>query len=125
LFPEVVPSLEALKVAGYKLALASSSDHAAIDHILSENALAAYFPVVLSGQDFKESKPNPEIYLTAMKRLGAAPEETLIIEDSAVGIRSGKAAGATVWAIEYKDVEIDQSEADLLIDDLSVIAEKL
>ncbi|MDR2977134.1 MAG: HAD family phosphatase [Streptococcaceae bacterium] len=125
LFPEVVPTLTALKNAGYKLALASSSDRAAIDHILSENSLATYFTEVLSGQDFKESKPNPEIYLTAMKRLGVVPDETLIIEDSTVGIKAGKASGATVWAIEYKDIDIDQSEADLLIDDLSVLAEKL
>ncbi|GAB2025584.1 HAD family phosphatase [Lactovum odontotermitis] len=121
LFPEVKPTLEFLKNAGCKLALASSSTYEEIENVLTTNEIEHYFDEILSGEDFKQSKPNPEIYQTAMKRLKVEPTETLIIEDSKIGIEAGKASGATVWAIEYKDIDIDQSEADLLIDNLQAL----
>ena len=87
--------------------------------------LAKYFDVVLSGDDFKESKPNPEIYQVAMKELDAAPTETLIIEDSTKGITAGVAAGATVWRIRDHQFGLDQSGAVELFDTLTQINARL
>ncbi len=49
--------------------------------------------IVLSGEEFKESKPNPEIYLTALQHLNVEANQALIIEDSEKGIAAGVAAG--------------------------------
>jgi HAD superfamily hydrolase (TIGR01509 family) len=125
LFPDVVELLELLQAAGYKIGMASSSDHSQIERCLSEANLGRYFDVTCSGEDFIETKPNPEIYLTAMKKLGVTASETLIIEDSSMGISAGKAAGASVWAIRDDFFGLDQSQADLLVKNLHEVKEKL
>ncbi|MDM5144080.1 Phosphorylated carbohydrates phosphatase [Lactococcus lactis] len=92
--------LEFLRQKEVKIALASSSSMFDIKQMLDIHQLSSYFDVILSGNDFKQTKPNPEIYLTAMSELGVEATESLIIEDSEKGIQAGEAAGATVWAIE-------------------------
>ena len=83
--------------------------------------LLPYFEIILSGESFKESKPNPEIYEVAMKRLSVTPEETLIIEDSQKGIAAGVASGATVWGIKDYHFGLDQRRAARLFDTLTQI----
>ncbi|MDR0299502.1 MAG: HAD family phosphatase [Streptococcaceae bacterium] len=125
LFPGAVSLLSFLQQSDYKLAIASSSDHQQIERCFREANLGRYFDEVCSGEDFKETKPHPEIYLTAMAKLEVTAEETLVIEDSTMGIEAGKAAGATVWAIRDNFFGMDQSQADLLVDNLEGIREKL
>ena len=71
LFPGVEETLKQLKARGKKLALASSSSFASIEKMLSDTGLYAYFELVTSGGMFKESKPNPEIYLFTAKEAEA------------------------------------------------------
>ena len=54
---------------------------------------------VISADDVVNTKPHPEAYLTAMDRLGVAPEETIVLEDSVPGATSALAAGAFVYAV--------------------------
>jgi beta-phosphoglucomutase-like phosphatase (HAD superfamily) len=63
-----------------------------------------------------KSKPDPAIYLKAMALLGAAPQDCLVIEDSEVGIRAGKNAGATVVAFCGSAITQDTREADYQAD---------
>ena len=77
-----------------------------------------FFDVVLSGEEFKESKPNPEIYLTALKHLNVEVNQALIIEDSEKGIAAGVAAGVEVWAIKDNRFGMDQGAAKGLLDNL-------
>lgn len=49
---------------------------------------------IISGDDVKEPKPNPECFLCAMKSVGASPRETIIFEDSAMGLEAAKRSGA-------------------------------
>lgn len=58
------------------------------------------FDLIVSGGQFKQSKPNPEIYHYTAKTLGIPEEECFVVEDSTVGIQAGKAAGMTVAALE-------------------------
>lgn len=125
LFPDVKKTLSSLKAKGYKIGLASSSMKSDILRALEENDLTRYFQVTLSGEEFAETKPHPEIYLTACTRLGVAPEDALIIEDSEKGIAAGKAAGATVWAIRDTRFGLNQEEADKKVDNLTQALECL
>ena len=67
--------------------------------------------MLLSGEMFEESKPNPEIYLTAAKKLGVDPSECVAVEDSTYGIAAGNAAGMRVIAYADEQFGIDQSKA--------------
>ena len=52
------------------------------------------FDEIIAGKDVQKGKPNPEIYLKAMDLLGVLPEETLIFEDTEVGLQAAEASGA-------------------------------
>ena len=75
------------------MAVASSSRMASIRHHLDGWGLTHYFKVIVSGEQFSASKPNPEIFLRAAEALGTVPSRTLVLEDSYNGVRAGVAAG--------------------------------
>lgn len=86
---------------GYLLALASSSPHAHINFILNEFDLVRYFNVVVSGDDVKHGKPNPEIFLKTSKLIGVPPQHCVVIEDSNNGVMAAK--NANMQCIGYKN----------------------
>ncbi|WP_125766606.1 HAD family hydrolase [Lapidilactobacillus wuchangensis] len=110
--------LQELQQQGYQLALASSSDRQFIQEMLTKTQLTDVFSVVLSGQDFAKSKPDPSIYLTSLNQLGVTAKEALAIEDSQMGIASAKAAGiyTLAFAVTNPLVATDQSAADAKIE---------
>lgn len=55
--------------------------------------LGHYFKAVISGEHLARSKPAPDIFLLAAEKLGTAPAETLVLEDSYNGVRAGAAGG--------------------------------
>lgn len=121
IFPDVKLLLEKLAEQGYPLALASSSLKKDILRALEETGIRDYFSVVLSGEEFPESKPNPAIYLEALKQLGVTADQALVIEDSEKGIAAGVAAGIEVWAIEDKHYGMNQTAANRLVENLGQI----
>ena len=121
LFPEVKETIKKLKDKNYRLACCSSSKADYINKALLDCEIKEYFDVVLSGHDFTRSKPDPEIYLTAMKKLGLDNDECLVIEDSPYGIKAGKNAGMFVGCRRDYNFGLDQSESDYIFDDLSGI----
>ena len=65
------------------MAVASSSRMASIRHHLDGWGLTHYFKVIVSGEQFSASKPDPEIFLRAAEALGTGPGRTLVLEDMA------------------------------------------
>ncbi|MDP4109445.1 MAG: HAD family phosphatase [Bacillota bacterium] len=112
-------TVEAIKILSGKfpLALASSSDMGDIDTVLDTCFLRRYFSVVTSGQSFKESKPNPEIYLHTAGLLKIRPEECLAVEDSNYGVRAAYNAKMHVVARKDPHIPNDISLADFIVDD--------
>ena len=100
-----------LKEHGYKTAVASSSTMYQIQTMESVCNLTGCFDQLLSGEMFNESKPNPEIYLTAAKKLNVRPEECIAVEDSKYGIAAGNAAGMRVLAYADDRYGVDQSNS--------------
>ncbi len=117
--PYVAETLKELKEMGLQIALASSSSTENIAQVLSECGLTDYFDMTISGDEFRRSKPDPEIYQYTMGRLGRSPEECLVVEDSTYGIEAGVAAGATVAAVRDERFPFDQSRAAYHIDSLA------
>ncbi len=85
--------VETLRAEGILLAIASSSSHVNIRHVLRAARLTDYFPIQVSGEDVEHGKPAPDIYLEAARQLAVAPEHCAAIEDSEAGSLSAKRAG--------------------------------
>ena len=103
-------ALSRLKTEGYKLALASNSVRVTIDMMMEKADLMKYMDFTLSNQDVTQSKPNPEIYQTALRRLELKPEECLVIEDNLNGVKAAIDSGAhllkveTVYDVTYQNI---------------------
>ena len=85
--------LALLDRSGLRCAIATSSRHQDVQRNLSAHALDERFHAVVAHGDYERGKPNPDPYLRAAERLGAAPEDCLALEDSFNGVRSASAAG--------------------------------
>ena len=112
----VVETIAELKRRGVRVALASSSPMDNILHVLEVCGLSGAFELVTSGEQFHESKPNPEIYLHTLENLGLPASACCCIEDSVPGITAGKAAGLTVVAKREERFGFSQDAADVIID---------
>ena len=84
---------------GVKTAIASTAQVGNLMNALNYLQVADLFDKIIAGIDVKRGKPDPEIYLKAMEMLGVAPEETLIFEDSEVGLQAAEASGANYLKI--------------------------
>ena len=91
ILPGVMATLTALRGMGLKLAIGSSSRNTPI--ILEQIGLGDYFDAVADGNQIKNSKPDPEVFLLAAKLLGIPPQECVVIEDAYAGIDAAKAGG--------------------------------
>lgn len=110
--PGVIEFLHRLRAAGKRIALVSSTSARLILAALNRLGLTSFFDVIICGDMVSEKKPSPECYRKAMALLRARPEECVIVEDSPVGIRAGKAAGAVVAACRCGRLRQDTSQAD-------------
>lgn len=93
-------ALSHLKADGYRLALASNSIRRTIELMIDKAGLTEYLEFMLSNQDVVKAKPDPEIYQTAIRRLGLKPEECLICEDNQNGIQAALASGAHLFKVD-------------------------
>jgi len=92
-------ALSRLAGAGYRLVCCSNSIRQTMDTMLGRAALLPYLEFYLSNEDVREPKPHPEIYQSAMSRLGLKPDSCLIVEDNPNGIRAAQASGAHVMRV--------------------------
>jgi beta-phosphoglucomutase len=83
----------------YRLAVVSSSSASEIEPLLVAAGIREHFDTIVGGEMVKRHKPAPEPYLLAAERLGV--ERAWVLEDSAAGIASGKAAGFEVIAVKH------------------------
>ena len=93
-------ALSRLKADGYRLAVASNSIRSTIQLMMERSELLDYLEFFLSNQDVKKAKPDPEMYTTAIRRLGLLPEEVMVVEDNRNGVQAAMAAGAFVMKVE-------------------------
>lgn len=119
--PEVPHILEALKSMGLRLALASSTQMSIIERVLTENNIRNYFELLVSGAQFKRSKPDPEIYHYTAAHLHLPEAECLAVEDSTFGVTAASRAGLKIAALIDPRFDFDQSLADFRMEKLTEI----
>ena len=107
------------------LALASSSARRLVEAVVTRFELGHFLGAVVSGDDVALPKPAPDIFLLAASRLGVAPADCVVLEDSLAGATAGRAAGMRVIAVpERATVGIDEV-ADVVVSDLFAAREEL
>jgi len=96
--PQIDGAVEAVRriAARWPVALASSAHAEVIAAALSATGLEGVFRVVVSSDEVKRGKPEPDVYLEAARRLGVEAARCLVAEDSYNGVRAARAAGMTV-----------------------------
>lgn len=100
--------LKYLKEKGYLLGCCSNSVKETLHLMLKCAHLYDFFDVIIGNDEVGNSKPHPDIYHAAFKKLGIRPEEAIIVEDSPHGIAAAKASGARVIEVRgVKDVHLD------------------
>ncbi len=98
------------------LAVASNSPRALLARTLEATGLAGRFDVVLGADEVPHPKPAPDLYRTAVERLGAEPGASVAVEDSAPGVAAARAAGLYVIGVHARDgasLEADQLASSL------------
>jgi HAD superfamily hydrolase (TIGR01509 family) len=99
LFPGVKSFISNLREMRIPYILASSGSRSKIAFNLEQSGLSQYFPMVVSGDDFQRGKPDPEIFLCAAEKLGLAPRDCVVIEDSINGLKAARTAGCFAIAV--------------------------
>jgi beta-phosphoglucomutase len=144
-YPDALRFVLAVKAAGLRTAAASSSKNAnafleriRLDEFVEEDGLSYDFvrpgytlldtlDANVSGRDFAQGKPHPEIFLTAAEEAGVQPKEAFVVEDAANGVQAAKAGNMAALGLARADDEqlLAEADADLVVtslDDVSLEA---
>ncbi|MDX2081798.1 MAG: HAD family phosphatase [Terrimicrobiaceae bacterium] len=99
ILPGVETLLAALRHAGIRRAVASSTPRANLDALFESTGLDRWFDAVVCGDDVVHGKPAPDVFLKAAEKLGVEPRDAVVIEDALVGIEAAHAGGIKVLAV--------------------------
>lgn len=119
--------LEFFRENGVRMAVASSTVRSRVEKNLRKSGIDGYFQTLVTGDEVSNGKPDPEIFLKAAEKLGLAPEECYVLEDSYNGIRAGHAAGCFSIMVPDRiapDEEI-LGKCDLCCENLLEVMEKI
>lgn len=112
--PHTLELLKAMKDAGMKTAIASSSTREEVTSQMAALGALPYFDTCVCGDQVTRSKPDPEIFLLACDALGVKPEEGVGLEDSFNGVRACRASG--LYTIMVPDIIQPDDEMKSLAD---------
>lgn len=121
--PGVQELLQEAKESGLQVALASSSPCSWVTGHLEHLGLAHYFDFMIASDDVKQTKPDPELFLVALSRLGIKSNEAIVFEDSLNGVLAAKRAGIFVVAVPNALTNhLPLEMADLRVNSLSQLS---
>lgn len=118
--PGVIEHLEAAKELGLRVGLGSSSPASWVHGHLTRLGLLAAFESIRTADDVDHTKPDPALFTLVAEDLGAAPEETIVFEDSPNGVLAAKRAGMFAVAVPNDLTrQLDLSGADVILESLA------
>ena len=95
-----IPSLPGLNIGcaslhdqGWLQAIASAAPRANVDAVLEALSATHIFQAIVSAEDVRRGKPDPEVYLTAAARVGVSPDRCVVLEDAVAGVQGARSAG--------------------------------
>jgi len=113
--------LDALTARGVKLAIGSSGVRANLELTVTECGLDGRFAALAALEDITRGKPDPQVFLVAAAKAGAAPARSVVFEDAPVGIQAAKAAGmyAVGLTTTHPARALAEAEADEVVENLA------
>ena len=119
--PGVENYIKSLKSNGIRTAVVTSSNLLKMENVYRcHPGFREMFDIILTSEDFSESKPSPYCYLKAMRLFGAGPEDCVVFEDALAGLQAARASGAFVTALTTTNPEeVVRNYADLVIRDFN------
>ena len=124
LFPNLMPVLKAAKAANIPMAVVTNKRESLSAKLLFRLGLHSYFDVLVGGDTLPKRKPDPDTIEEALRRLGCAPQDAIMVGDSEAD--TGGAIAADVSSIcvtfGYRRVSLENLNADALIDDYADFA---
>ncbi len=122
-FPGVLDLMEsALASDDFRLAIATSGTLEKSRAVLEATAVPYKRMVYVNGSEIKKKKPDPELFLTAARRMGIASPRCVVIEDAPNGVEAAKAASAKCIAVTNSTSADKLTHADLTCDSLEQIS---
>ncbi len=107
-------ALSKLRAEGYRIAVCSNSIRMTIEMMMDYAKLSKYLEFIVSNQDVANAKPSPDIYRSAMAKMGLKPEECVICEDNENGIKAAVASGGKLLVInDIHDVNYTNIKAHI------------
>jgi beta-phosphoglucomutase len=122
LLPGVHELLKGLREAGFKQAVGSSAPRGNLDLILRLTDVEQFFDTVVAMEDTQRGKPDPQVFLVAAQRVGAAPAHCVVFEDAPAGVQAARAGGMRCIAVRFikhhEEATLRSAGADLVVDNL-------
>jgi HAD superfamily hydrolase (TIGR01509 family) len=110
---------------GVRLAVATGTRRKAVDGILGMLGIRKFFSVLVTGEEFRSSKPDPEVYRLALRKLRLPRKDVLVIEDAPAGIAAAKRAGLRCVAITTTEKRGALRRADVVVDSFARLEKRL
>ena len=125
--PGVKTTIRDLQQMQMRLAITSSAVRESIELVLEQLHIRDAFELIVDGSEVESGKPDPEAYLLTARKLGVAPVECVVFEDSHVGVLAAKRAGMYCIAVRnpHAKTQQDLSAADVVVsamDEIDVTA---
>jgi 2-haloacid dehalogenase len=123
-FPDVLPALETLKSSGCKLLAFSNGVESSLRTLLGNAGVLSYFEGVVSVDDIKTFKPNPDVYGYLVSRGGSQDGETWLVSSNPFDVIGAKAAQLkAAWVRRNPETVFDpwEFEPDLVVADLMAL----
>ena len=112
----VLNLLHQIKEAGLRIAVATSSSPQLASILLERCNVSSFFDAIVTTAEAGNSKPAPDVYLLAAKKIGVEPADCVVFEDSPNGLSSAHGAGMFCIAVQTESVDIRElSRADFLL----------
>ena len=121
LLPGVKDLLAVLQGESVPCAIASSTPRANIECVIDRLGIRAYFAVIVTAEDVRHGKPNPEVFLLAANRLGIAPAQCVVFEDAHVGVEAALTGNMKVVAVSTTHQASSLKAAHLVVGTLEQI----
>jgi beta-phosphoglucomutase len=101
LLPGVARLLREFAQAGWPQAVGSSAPTENLDLLLGLSQIQHYFSALVSGNDVKRGKPDPEVFLLAASKLKVQPSQCVVFEDAVAGVAAATAGGMKCVAVTF------------------------
>ncbi len=113
--PGVIELLQLLQSREVPCAVASSTHRENIDAVFDVIGLRPYFQAIVTAEDVKRGKPDPEVFVKSAEKIGRPASACVVFEDAHVGIEAGLSAGARVIAVATTNPLDDLGKANLAV----------